>query len=79
MDYENTDIENMDMYEDSEQYLNDSKKPKSSKKSKKSKKTAEKDLRHVTRRKIEDVLAFKRLKSEHGWMDDFDLDFGEVY
>ena len=84
MDYDDTDINSMDMYDedgdgDSDEYLNDATKPKKPKKSKKSKKNDDKDLRHVTRRKIEDVLAFKQLREEHGWMDDFNLDFGEVY
>jgi hypothetical protein len=72
MDYNNMDIENMDLAAERLE-------TKKSKKSKKSKKADDKDLRHVTRRKIEDVLAFKRLREENGWMDDFELEFTEVY
>ena len=35
--------------------------------------------RHVTRRKIEDLMSFKRMREEHCWMDDEDFEFGEVY
>lgn len=71
MDYNNMDIEDMGAATNNYEIDNTSKK---------AKKSNEKDLRHVTRRKIEDVLAFKRLRDENGWMDDFDdLEFSEVY
>ena len=42
--------------------------------------TKDKDeKRHITRRKIEDLMSFKRMREEHCWMDDEDFEFGEVY
>lgn len=40
---------------------------------------ASKEKKYAARRKIEDWAEFKRLKSEHGWMDDFKADFADVY
>lgn len=41
--------------------------------------TKQSSRKYQTRRRIEDMLEFKRLRGEQGWMDDFDLDFEEVY
>jgi hypothetical protein len=38
-----------------------------------------KEKRYRARRKIEDWVEYKKMRDELGWMDDFDLDMGEVY
>ena len=38
-----------------------------------------KQKRYKARRKIEDYADFRKMRDEHGWMDDFDTEFGEVY